>query len=568
MFGVLALGIQLWAPWRAAPDPPKVVRFQIEPPEHVNVAVTFALSPDGTKLAYHATGPDGVMRIWLRRMDALDSQELPGTETPSAAPIFWSSDSRFVVFSARGKFKKVDVAGGLPLTLCDVASTVVGGSENHEGVMLFAPNLGTIQRISSAGGVPASVTSLDAARKDNSHAFPVFLPDGRHFLYLVRTPNPDNTGIYLGSLDAKPDEQDRKRVVATRFGPDFFPPTEGENGSILFEREGTLFIQPFNLRRFETVGPEVPVVEQVGSYLGSGFFSASVNGTLVYRGNWMKNQRLSWFDRQGKVLSTIGDPHRFSQPAISPDGTRIAVVRSEGSNWDIWLAAVSGGGDTRFTFDPARDDHPIWSPDSKRIAFSSDRIGQNSLYQHLSNGAGQDELLLRSDRNLVASDWSHDGRFLLYWSTDPNARRDIWVLPLSGDRKPSPFLRSTFNEYNAKFSPDDHWVAYESDESGRDEIYVRPFPVPEGGGGRWMISHGGGTQPRWRGDGKELFYISQDGSVIASPVSANGGAFQSGPSSHVIQSPTESSGGGGCFRRWQTILIRSRSATSSKPRSL
>jgi serine/threonine protein kinase/Tol biopolymer transport system component len=540
-FAVLTLGVTLWALRRPSPEPPKLVRFQIAPPEKVTLAPTFALSPDGSKLAYEATGPDGVMRVWLRPMDALDSHALVGTEMPSAVPVFWSPDSHFILFSAGGKLKKADVAGGPPLTLCDAPQTVVGGSGNRDGLILFGLNLATIQRVSSAGGVSSPVTSLIAARNDNSHDFPVFLPDGRHFLYLIRTPTAEDSGIYLGALDSKPEEQGRKRLVATTFSPGFVPYADGNGGAILFERDGTLLAQPFDLRRLETVGEAVPVAEQLGSYLGSGFFSASTNGILVYRGDQAGNQRLAWLNRQGNILSVMGDPHRYTRPVLSPDGTRVAVVRSELSNWDIWLTGVSGGGDTRFTFDPARDNDPVWSPDGKRIAFSSDRAGQLDLYQHSSDGAGKDELLFKSDHTKTVTDWSRDGRYLLYTDSDPQTKRDLWVMPMDGppgERRPVAFLRSAFNEYNGKFSPDGRWVAYASDESGRYEIYVRPFPAAEGGGAKWMVSRDGAREPRWRGDGKELFYLAPNGSVMAASVSASGAAFQSATPAALFKAPS------------------------------
>jgi Tol biopolymer transport system component len=233
----------------------------------------------------------------------------------------------------------------------------------------------------------------------------------------------------------------------------------------------------------------------------------------------------------------VGQAHDYNRLRLSPDGTRIAAVRGfEATGSDIWLTAISGGGDTRFTFDPAPDDYPTWSPDGSRIAFSSDRTGNFDLYVHASDGAGEDELLFKSDHTKFVTDWSRDGRFLLYYDIDPKTKRDLWVLPMdgaAGERKPVPFLRTGFNEASGTFSPDGHWVAYHSDESGRNEIYVRPFPAPSSGGGKWMVSQGGGILPVWRGDGKELFFQALDGSIMAAAVMVTGGAtsvaFQPGP---------------------------------------
>jgi Tol biopolymer transport system component len=535
----VALGVLLWAPWRSAPDPPKVVRFQIAPPDQARVSIgSFALSPDGSKLVYNARGLAGLLRMWLRSMDTLESRLLPGTEMQNATPMFWSFDSRFVLLGMNGKVKKIDVTGGSPITLCDASNLVVGGTGNRGGVILFGQSPGVIQRVALSGGAPSAVTALNAARSDISHAYPVFLPDGLHFLYLVRTTGSEANGIYLGSINSRPEQQDPKRLIATDFAADFVPFADGERGAILFYRDGVLLAQPFDLRRLEAVGEVTPVAEQVGSNNAFAFFSASVNGTLVYRSTAAEDERLNWLDRQGNRLGSVGEPHLYLNLAISPDGTRAATARIEPGR-DIWLTEFAHASDTRFTFDPAADVRPVWSPDGSRIAFSSNRSGQFDLYQHASNGSGQDELLFKSDHLKVPTDWSRDGRYLLYEELDPKSKRDLWVLPMdaaSSGRKPVPFLRTDFDEWNGKFSPDSHWVAYESDESGQYEIYVRPFPAVEGGG-KWMASRGGGSQPHWRGDGKELFYIGPDNSLMEVPVSANGAVFQQGTPAALFKAP-------------------------------
>ncbi len=553
--GALAIttAVALWMPWRAAPELPKPVRFQIAPPPGVIPAGVFSISPDGTKLAYVGFGSDGVSRLWVRTMDTLESHALAGVEMLNV-PLFWSPDSRFIAFDTGGKLKKQDLAGGPLQTLCDVPATVVGGSWNRDGVIVFGLNNGAgIQRVSSAGGAPSLVTAMNAARNDRLHLFPVFLPDGRHFLYLVRSAASENSGVYLGALDSKPDQPEPKRLVATGFSPGFVPFPDGKGGAILFQSGGTLLAQPFDLRRLETTGEAVPLAEQLGSYIGFGYFAASDNGILAYRdGASGGTTQLGWFDRQGKRLGVVGTAHNYRGPAslaLSPDGTRVAAARTDGNNFDIWLTAFSRASDTRFTFDPASDLNPVWSPDGNRIAFSSDRAGQFDLYQNASNGAGQDQLLFKSDHVKVVEDWSRDGRFLLYYDVDPKTKSDLWVLPMDGassgekqgGRKPVPFLRTDFDEQNAKFSPDGHWVAYQSDESGRNEIYVRPFPAADGGG-KWTVSQGGGTQPRWRGDSKELFYLAPDGNVMAVPVSTSVDGFQPGTLAALFKGPPNADG--------------------------
>jgi serine/threonine protein kinase len=503
----LALGVLLWAPWRSAPDPPKVMRFQIAPAERLTVGnAAFSVSPDGSMLVYYANGSDGVERVWLRSMDTLESRPLPGAEVQSTPPMFWSFDSRFVLLNIGGKLKKVDGTGGPPITLSDGLNTLVGvgGSGNRDGVILFGRNPGVVERVFVSGGSPSAVTALNAARKDESHTFPVFLPDGRHFLYLLRTAGSEANGIYLGSIDSRPEQQDPKRLIATDAGADFVPFPGGDRGTILFYRDGTLLAQPFDLRRFETVGEATPLAEQVGINVAFAFFSASAKGTLVYRSTGAGNERLGWLDRQGNRLGQLGEPHRYLELAISPDGTRAAAARSDA--WkDIWVTEFAHATETRFTFDPTSDRDPVWSPDRSHLAFSSNRSGQSDLYQHASNGSGEDELLFKSQNAKIVTDWSRDGRYLLYHEYDPKTRTDLWLLPMdaaSSGRKPVSFLRSDFHELNGKFSPDGHWIAYQSNESGQYEIYVRPFPKIEGAG-KWVVSHGGGRQPHWRGDGKE-----------------------------------------------------------------
>jgi Tol biopolymer transport system component len=543
MLGIALIGLAavnlLWAPWRSTLDPRKIVRFQIAPPDQVTVASSFAMSPDGSKLVYDAASSDGAGRVWLRSMDTLESRPLPGTELPNGLPMFWSFDSRFVFLAMTEKVEKVDVTGGPPITLCDASSMVAGGTGNRDGVILFGLNPGVIQRVALSGGAPSAVTALNAARSDRSHSFPVFLPDGRHFLYLVRTTGSEANGIYLGSIYSRPEQQDPKRLIATDFSADFVAFPDSDRGAILFLRDGTMLAQLFDLRRLETVGEVTPLAEQVGSNRGFGFFSASVNGTLVYRRMRVGDERLGWLDRQGNRLGTVGEAYRYTQVAISPDGTRAAAGRF-GLGADIWLTEFAHAGDTRFTFDPSVDRDPVWSPDGSRIAFTSNRSGQYDLYQHASNSSGQDELLFKSGHMKLATDWSRDGRYLLYNDLDPKTKRDLWVLPMdaaSSGRKPVAFLSTDFDELNGKFSPDSHWVAYQSDESGRYEIYVRPFPAVQGGG-KWPLSHGGGRQPHWRGDGQELFYIGPDNSLMAVPVSASSATFQPGTPKALFKVPS------------------------------
>jgi dipeptidyl aminopeptidase/acylaminoacyl peptidase len=297
-------------------------------------------------------------------------------------------------------------------------------------------------------------------------------------------------------------------------------------------REGTLLAQRFDLRRLDLAGEAARVAEQVSNYAAFGQFSSSQTGALVYRSGGRSGfARITWFDRQGKSVGTPSEAgYGPGTLTLSPDGSRAATERVEGTGSNLWLLEFARGGRTRFTYGPGQDRYAAWSPNGTKIAFSSQRAGHFDLYQHAADGAGEDELLFKSTDNKIVNDWSRDGRFLLYGEQSAKGGTHLWVLPMDDavERKPARFLRMPSNELEGRFSPDGRWIAYASDESGRSEIYVRPFPTPAGGGGRWMVSQGGGFAPRWRRDGTELFYIGAGGQVMASGVSASGAAFKPG----------------------------------------
>jgi Tol biopolymer transport system component len=385
-------------------------------------------------------------------------------------------------------------------------------------------------RISATGGSATPLTTLDPSSKETYHAYPSFLPDGRHFIYYRASSKAGNSGIYVGSLDAKPEEQDSKRLLATDFAAGYVPSSDPSMGQLLFMRDGTLMAQPFDNRLLELVGEPVTVAEHVGNFLDAGFFSASSNEVLAYRaGGGGGDSQLTWFDRQGKVLGTAGEPGTYINLALSPDGTRAAVTRSGSAiaNAPLRLLDLSRGTSTRFTFGPSGAFLGIWSPDGSRIIFASGPSGAFDLYQKLASGVKDEQLLLKSGENKSPTSWSRDGRFLLYNQSDAKTTTyGLWVLPLEGDKKPFPFLRTEFNNSEGQFSPDGHLVAYVSDESGRREIYVRTFSPDSTAaasetGGKWLISANGGSQPRWGGDGKELYYLASDGKLMAVGIATN-----------------------------------------------
>jgi len=519
LFLLVAVGLAIVALRPTPVNRGDLSRFYIYPPEKTLFGgATDFISPDGRKLIFNVIGANGLPQLWIRSMDSLAARPIQGTEPASQA--FWSPDSRFIAFFSAGKLKKVDVSGGPVQTLAADVQTNRGGTWSKDGVILFAPAFGgALSRVSAAGGEITPVTKLDASRNQNGHFWPHFLPAGHHFLYLARSSKKETTGIYVGSLDSA----ESKMLVQSDAGARYAPP-----GYLLFLKERVLMAQPFDAEKLQLSGEPSLVAEQVGynSQNGRAFFCVSDNGILVYRAGVLTNSRFTWFDRAGKQLGTVGTPDLLLSPSLSPDEKRIAMVRAdETSGSDIWLLDVVRQSSSRFTFDPAIDSNPVWSPDGNRIAFSSNRSGPYDLYWKLSNGAGNEELLLKSDNSKFVTDWSSDGRFILYQETAASSGVDLWALPLFGDQKPIPLMQSNFNESQGRFSPDGHWFAYLSNESGMPQVYVQNFPPA---GGKWMVSINGGLLPQWRTDGKELFYYGIDGKLMAVAVKANGSNFEAG----------------------------------------
>ena len=500
--------------FREAPAQAPLVRFSVPPPEKGSFGEWLALSPDGRHLAFTGAGSDGVWRVWVRSFDALEPRPLAASEESSTITVFWSPDSRFLVFQSGGKLKKIDLAGGPPQTLCDAPTVMLGGSWNADGVILFGSNSGPIMRVSSAGGTASPVTRLEQSRNEGLHTDPVFLPDGIHFLYFRHSGKPEDEGVFAGSLQAGPGEQSLKRVAATDYSPAYAPPRGGGPGYLLFLREGSLLAQQFDTGRLETVSETVPVADQIGVSISRAFFSVSGNGVLAYRTGSASVMQLKWYDREGHVLGNAAEGADYQDVSISPDGSRLAYDRStQGPLRQIWILDIRRGIHSRFTFVPDGAHSPVWSPDGLRMAFAAE--SRNAIYfQNVVNGG--DPKRVSEPGMLNLSGWSPDGRFLLY--TQARHGYDIMALPDSaggGERKPLAIADSEANEMHGQVSPDSRWVAYDSNETGRSEIYIRPFPPGGDRSGKWQISANGGQQPRWRGDGKELFYIAPDGGLMA-----------------------------------------------------
>jgi Tol biopolymer transport system component len=426
---------------------------------------------------------------------------------------FWSPDSRSIAFFAQGKLKKIAVDGGPARILCDAAAAR-GGTWGTQDVIVFAGGAqGPLSRVSAAGGDAAVVTKQIPGQQ--SHRFPFFLPDGRHFLYFVfATPQ---SGVYVAALDST----EGQRLLAAD------APAVYADGYLLFVREGTLLAHRFDPITLQLSGDAIPVAEQVASDGPGPGFSVSANGTLEYRtGLNSSSLSLTWLDRTGKTVETVGLPGRYQGPDLSPGGTQIAIHRHDGTGGDLWAVELPGGKASRLTFDASREHiSPLWSPDGSRVIFASLRNGKWGIYQASSNGTGSDELLTESELVMTPTSWSADGSIVLYTVVEPKTGVDIWALPLTGDRKPFPILQAPFGEVQPHMSPDGKWFAYASNETGRPEIYVQTFPP---GGGKWQISSNGGVFLRWRRDGKELFYLDSltRAKMVSVSINATAGRFE------------------------------------------
>jgi eukaryotic-like serine/threonine-protein kinase len=527
----------------SAAAPP--MRFQIAPTVDLAGPGNFSVSPDGRFLAFFGAGADAIPRLWIRAMDSLVARSLPGSEAfGTVPPPFWSPDSRFVAFDTGGKLKKFDVSGGPPQTLCDLSSLAVGGSWNRDGDIIVGSLDGGLSRVRETGGGVSRITVIDPMRKEQFHFLPTFLSDGRHFVYLRISSVPENSGTYIGTLDAKPDEQSAARLLPYAVGMTYVPAADSGPDHLLFLREGTLLAQPFDPKRLAVLGNPVPVAERVGSFRDGGFFAASANDRLIYR-TADTDFQLAWFDRLGTLSGRVSEPGGFRGAALSPDGTRAVTSRTnpqDAAKADLWLLDLSGGsGATRFTFGAGLAEFPVWSPDGKRIAFT---FNKSVIHQKLASGEGDETEVLHiiSVGIVTANGWSPDSRFLLYAALENSTTRsDLWVLPSEG-RKPVPFVRTPFDEEQGRFSPNGRWIAYVSNETGANEVYVRAFAMDfrggaAGTGGSRLTSRGGGTAPRWRGDSRELFYLAPEGKMMAVEVAA-GQELRAGTPTPLFQVPS------------------------------
>ena len=551
---LLALAWLAFVHFRETSPLVEVVRFQMGLPENTNFTMSgvTTISPDGRKVAFSAYGADGEPRVWVRAFEATTAVALENTNTNQLPfQFFWSPDSRFIAFEGGGRLKKVAVDGGAAQIIAAPPKPaffqwVLGGSWNRDNVIIIGTDQG-IMRVSADGGTPTPVTSL--AKGEAPHSAPSFLPDGRHFLY-VRGAAPDNRYVAVGDLDAKPDTQSTTPVVKTGAGAVVVRGAAG-GFTLLFQNDNTVLAQDFDTKRFVVTGEPVAVAEQVaqaslgpvGVALGVPSFSASNTGTLAYRTVGGNTRQLTWFNRDGQMIGTPGEHAVYGIVKVSPDATKAAVVlnvdlRVRPPNNDVWIVDLITGGSTRLTYDPATDTQPVWSPDGKWVAWVSNRNNEPGLFRKAADGSGAEERLSTFKTMAQPTDWSHNG-YLIY-----SEMGDIWALPVepdaTGKRTPVAVVNSPANELGAYVSPDNRWIAYISNETGQQELFVQPFKLGSGAAaGKWPVSSRGTMgMARWRDNSKELMFINGDGSIVAVDV-APGQSFQISAPHKLFQLPLE-----------------------------
>jgi serine/threonine protein kinase/Tol biopolymer transport system component len=517
----LALSLR-YAPG-ASHDVPEM-RLEIGTPQGADLSF-FAISPDARALVYQAT-VEGKNQLWLRRLDSETPQPLVGTD--GAVRPFWSADSRSVGFFADGQLKRIDIEGGLVQTLA-AAPLNNGGAWGPDGTILFTQSsVEPLYRVPAKGGKAVVATEVKAPHL--GHRFPHFLPDGRRFLFFATGPS-ESQGIYVGSLDST----ETKRLLdadsaAMLLAPDF----------VVFARQGALLAQRLNMDSLQPIGDPLPLARQVATPSGtvaSVALSVATSGPVAYRSNAGERQ-LRWVDRSGRQVGLLGGPDS-AQPndaRMSPDGRTVALIRMVNGNNDVWLLETARDARQKLTSNQAREYQVIWSPDGSRIVFGSTRKGIVDIYERSVSGAGTETVVLESSESKNIWDWSSDERWIVFSTQSPKTARDLWALPMKGEKKPIVVAQTMYEERDARFSPNAKWVAYQSNESGRFEIYVQPFPGP---GIRSQISTGGGTAPKWDRDGQRLSFLDQANRVMSVTVATNGPKAEPGTPVALFSLPPE-----------------------------
>ena len=507
---------------------PVSASFLISPPEKSTGFSQIAISPDGRNIVFNTT-IDGQQQLWIRPLGSLTARRLPGTDGANGF-MFWSPDSRAIAFITTGKLKRIDLADGTVQNICDIPNDRRGfdGSWNRDGTLIFFIGGTGIFRVDAKGGEAKALPGFEKS-EEVLKRWPQSLPDGKHFVYLATTAQKNSSEVMVGSVEGG----EPKRLFVSDSNARYARSTDG-GGYLIFSRDGALLAQGFDVDNLTLAGEPFRIADQIRvNNNARAFFSVSDNGTLVFDpSSDLENRQLTWFDRSGQQLGTIGPIGSYLKARLSPDQKRLAVSRRDpsGGIFDIYVYDIARGTSSRLTTSTSDVDNLAWSPDGNYIVWSSRQVTRSEIYKKLASGAGEVEIIAQSNNPILVTDWSNDGKSILYTDADPVTNLNIWVLPMDGERKPYLYFQSPTEDAGGRFSPDSRFIAYRSRESGVNQVYVQTFPPS---GGKWPISTNGGQNPVWSSNGKELFFIAPDGKLISVEIGA-GNTFEPGAAKPVF----------------------------------
>jgi Tol biopolymer transport system component len=519
---VAVAAVLYFRPHSASP----VVKFAVAPPEHTSYPGSPSISPNGKLLVFSAQGPEGQRMLWLRPLDAMRHTPIPGTE--GATDPFWSPDGQYLAYFSARSLKMVRVKDYATETICKAEGTNGGGTWNRDGVILFARNIddGLYQVPAKPNSNPTPIVKVKPEKGENGYMWPAFLPDGKHFMFFVQTEATETTGVYTGALDSS----EYRLLFPSETNALYSGLPDGQsqkNGYLLYIGNRKLMGQAFNAAHLSIVGEPVTLADDIGAVSSMNLAPITVanNGTLAYQSTGKATRQLVWMDRSGTQLVTVKEPGEWGPPRIAPDGRRAAVSRlgEDGKNADIWLVDNDGSSKLLVRTEGASEGQPVWSPDGSKIAYSlNSRESNYDIYVRSIESSGRPDLLFRGSFVKQPTDWSRDGRYLFFNAISEGTKYDVWAAS-TADRHAGPIMDTVSSEQYAALSPDGKWLAYNSDDTNRHEVYVQQFQgISSGTKKRWKVSSGGGGLPRWRADGKELFYLTPNGRVMSVSVKTNG----------------------------------------------